>query len=182
MRACLSLIGAALAACAFTGPAIAESFCVDGTTEWSKAEDLHGSLWTDKATNTIVGFLWKDKDKELWDRLQWPPGTELGLLWPPIADSMAELPDETIKKLNELQAIKIDFKEATADAPAMVSFNRIMVKLTGTGEYREDLTQTWKYVLTFAEDCQSMSGEIAMFKYNQGEASLTGRVSLPRTQ
>jgi hypothetical protein len=49
-------------ACLVGGAATAaETFCVDGTKQWSQAEHLGGSLWKEKVTNTIVGFFWKDK-------------------------------------------------------------------------------------------------------------------------
>jgi hypothetical protein len=78
----------------------------------------------------------------------------------------------------------VTFKEATKKDPATVGFDRILVKLTGAGEYRDDLTQRWRYLLTVAHDCQSMTGEVAMLKFGESDSSkaLKGRALLTRTQ
>lgn len=159
------------------GAAIAaETFCVDGAKEWTDAKDLDGTMWKEKGSDTLRGFLWQPVPDS---KFLWKPGTELGLLWS-LPDALwTGVPRETIERLKPLQFVTVTFQPAEKGTTATISFERTVVKLTDTGEYRDDLNQTWKYLLQFSDDCLVLSGKITMLKQND-TSPMTASVTLLR--
>jgi hypothetical protein len=166
-----------LVACLGVGPATAgETFCVDGSKQWTEQTNLDRTKWSEQGSDVIHTFYFQPEG--------WPERIPLGLFWtiPLGTGAFAGLSSTTEDELKKLQYLKVDFTPATKEATASVSFNRTVPVLTDAGEIKKDLEQTWKYKLLFSDDCKVLSGKVTMFQKGKTKEDdgLTGPFVLVR--
>lgn len=175
----------ALSPVASEGVQAAEVFCVDAAApankraEWSEASDFDGTVWNQKGTEDLPRFSFMPAPD---GELNWPSGIKLGLFWKTPPHLLDGVPENTRESLEKLQYVSVTFTPATNEETAVISFDRTAVKLTDTGEFREELNQTWSYELRASDDCQVLSGHITMIKEGKPKDVLTMTVSFIRTE
>jgi hypothetical protein len=164
--------------CLTGGPASAgETFCVNNGTQWTEAQNLDKSKWSERGSDLIHTFRYQPAASP-----PWPAGLSLFWTIPLGTGAFAGLNTDTENILKQLQYLKVDFTPATKETTANVKFDRIVPVLTEAGEIKDNLQQTWKYNLQFSDDCQVLSGKVTMFQKGKSkeEDGLTGPVVLVR--